>query len=135
MTATERLTGLSCRVTIDNAIERFRTHQRIDVSTAWRRSSRRRKPPPKRRAASPTSNPAPDVEDDSLPFAQRAAFQTALAAIAKAERVLPEANAEDAAELQALLADLNAAIVRRSEDDVRKIAAEVEDLVFYLEDQ
>ena len=34
-----------------------------------------------------------------------------------------------------LLADLHAAVERREEEAIRKVAAEVEDLVFYLEDE
>ena len=53
--------------------------------------------------------------------------------VAKAERALPGANPEDADELRGLLDDLRSALDRRSEADIRRISAEVEDLVFYLE--
>lgn len=44
------------------------------------------------------------------------------------------ANADDAAELKATVQDLRSAIDQRSEEKIRKVSAEVEDLVFYLED-
>ncbi len=53
---------------------------------------------------------------------------------AKAERVLPSANAEDADELRAMLADLHGAVDAASVDRIRAVLHELEDLVFYLED-
>jgi hypothetical protein len=61
------------------------------------------------------------------------ALEAAEAIRAKAERVLPEANAEDADELRAMLDDLRAAVESRSADRIRSVLREVEDLVFYLE--
>ena len=69
-----------------------------------------------------------------LPPTLRQAIESAKALVAKAKRILPDANAEDAEELRAMLTDLQAAVDRRAEDDIRNITAEVEDLVFYLED-
>ena len=64
----------------------------------------------------------------------RHAVETAQALAAKARGLLPTANAEDADELRAMLADLDGAVERRSEDDIRTAFREVEELVFYLED-
>jgi hypothetical protein len=64
----------------------------------------------------------------------RQVIEAALALTAKANRILPEANAEDAHELRSMLADLQAAVGRNAERDIRAITREVEDLVFYLED-
>jgi hypothetical protein len=52
---------------------------------------------------------------------------------AKAERVLPEANPEDADELRAMLDDLRGAVDSGSADRIRSVLRELEDLVFYLE--
>ena len=49
----------------------------------------------------------------------RQAIESAEALVAKAKRILPDANAEDAEELRAMLADLQAAVERGSEDDIR----------------
>ena len=54
--------------------------------------------------------------------------------MAKAERVLPSANAEDADELRAMLDDLRNAVQARSPSTSGPCMREVEDLVFYLED-
>ena len=63
------------------------------------------------------------------------AIQAAQALIAKAERVLTGANPEDAADLRALLVDLHSSLESRSEETIQRVMAEVEDLMFYLEDR
>ena len=137
VTATERLTGLSRRVTIDNAMERFRTKQRTNAVDRLEAIFGTAEDAPEMPRALALGAPQPAVVEieDGLTPGERQAIQAAHDLIVKAERVLPTANAEDAAELKALLADLRAAIGNRAEDDITTIAAEVEDLVFYLEDQ
>jgi molecular chaperone DnaK len=133
VTATERVTGLAKQVTIDNAIERFRVRQRTDAVDRLEaifgttEETREALPGPVRSTtlldiAPPTEEESPDV---------RAAREL----VAKAERVLIGANAEDAADLRALLTDLRSAIDVASEETIRQVTAEVEDLVFYLEDK
>ncbi|MDR3638173.1 MAG: Hsp70 family protein [Isosphaeraceae bacterium] len=133
VTATERLTGLARRVTIDNAMERFRAKQRTDAVDRLEAIFET----DEAEGADEEEAPAIALENlDGLSPAQREAAGRASALIAKAERLLQAgANAEDAAELSALLTDLRAALERRSEDELRRIATEVEDLVFYLEDR
>jgi molecular chaperone DnaK len=132
VTATERVTGLARRVTIDNAMERFRKRHRTDaldrLEAIFETAEEAPEAPP-----APTAAPAASEEDDLTP-GQRQVIQSAHDLIAKAEQVLPRANSEDAAELKALLTDLRSAVAHRSEDEIRRVAAEVEDLVFYLED-
>jgi molecular chaperone DnaK len=132
VTATERATGLARQVTIDNATERFRKTQRTDaidrIDAAFETiEGRAALPSPARAAAEP-------LADDDLPPDVREATRAARDLIAKANRLLPDANPEDAAELNALLGDLDDAIARKSADDIHGVSAEVEDLVFYLED-
>jgi molecular chaperone DnaK len=129
VTATERATSLARHVTIDNAMERFRTRQRSNALDRLDEMFEGLEGPSED-AAEGTA-----AADEDLPAALREAIDSASALIAKADRVRVGANAEDAAELDAMIADLRAAIDRHSEDDLRKIAAEVEDLVFYLEDK
>ncbi|HMB03209.1 MAG TPA: Hsp70 family protein, partial [Isosphaeraceae bacterium] len=132
VTAIERATGLARRVTIDNAMERFRKRQRTDavdrLEAIFETAEEAPEAPP-----APTAAPAAPDEVD-LTHGQRQAIQSAHDLIAKAEQVLPRANSEDAAELEALLTDLRSAVAHRSEDEIRRVTAEVEDLVFYLED-
>ncbi len=128
VTATERATGLARHVTIDSAIERFRTKQRTDAvdrleavfGTAAEAGE----------AVPALSAPEPETLSPEL----QQAVSAAKGLIAKAERLQAHANAEDAAELKAMLADLRSSVERLSVEDIRKISDEVEDLIFYLED-
>jgi molecular chaperone DnaK len=136
VTATERATGLARQVTIDNAMERFRRHHRTDAIDRLEAAFRTADdlpglpPPDFADAGAGVGADASPPDPDDL----QAAFQQARDLIARASRVLPGANPEDVAELQALLEDLRSAIERRSAQEIERIAAEVEDLVFYLED-
>jgi molecular chaperone DnaK len=134
VTATERLTGLAARVTIDNAIERFRIRQRtnavdrleaifetVDVAALEARAG--------------AGSPLAAAEGDNLPPGVVQVIQAAQALIAKAEHLVTGANPEDAADLRALLVDLHSALETRSEVTIQRIMAEVEDLIFYLEDR
>ena len=74
-------------------------------------------------------------DEENISPGKRDAIRVARDLIAKAERISPGANAEDAADLEALLKDLHSALERGSENNIREVSAEVEDLVFYLEDK
>jgi molecular chaperone DnaK len=132
VTATERTTGLARQVTIDNATERFRKTQRTDavdrIDAAFQTIEGRDAHP-----FTIDITPEPSAEDN-LPPDLRDATRAARDLIAKANRLLPDANPEDASELKALLTDLDAALGRKSVEDIRRVFSEVEDLVFYLED-
>ena len=141
VTATERATGLAKHVVIDNAMERFRKRERSDavdrleavlgtVEGAAGPEAILRLPGP----AASGGEPEAASPGDGLAPALRQAIESAKALIAKAEAVLPSANAEDALELQGMLADLRNAIQIQSEEKIRAAMREVEDLVFYLED-
>ena len=138
VTATERLTGLSRHVTIDNAMERFRATQRSNAvdrleaifetgGDTWTT------PPPMGMGGSTFESDTNDEDSDLTPE-HREVLRSARELAAKGERLLTKANAEDAAELNALLTDLQAAIADRKEDALRKIAAEVEDMIFYMDE-
>jgi molecular chaperone DnaK len=137
VTATERATGLARHVTIDNAMERFRQRQRTDAIDRLEEMFETAE------GANEEENGAVSADTLSLdgPSADplsptlRQAIDSANALIAKAEKIMTTANPEDAADLQAMLVDLRAAIDRHSEEDIHTVVREVEDLVFYLEDQ
>jgi molecular chaperone DnaK len=134
VTATERRTGLARRVVIDSMIERFRKQHRAgaverldhffdseEVTTEFHDQFD---------ADAPPADDPPAVLNPSL----RTAIEAANALVAKAELAERNAQPEDAAELKAMLVDLRSAISTKAEGAIRKITAEVEDLVFYLED-
>ena len=75
-----------------------------------------------------------DERDDDIDPSLREAVESAQALVAKAKSLESEANPDDAEELRAMLADLQAAVDRGSEREIRTALREVEDLVFYLED-
>ncbi len=129
VTATERATGLARRVTIDNAMERFRKRERTDAHDRLDAVFRVVHP-----EAEDGAEAEPQPADTMAPE-QREAITRAEALIAKAERLLPDANSEDADELKAMLTDLRAAIAERDAAKIGTIAGEVEDVVFYLEDR
>jgi len=133
VTATERLTGLAQRVTIDNAIERFRTRQRTNAVDRLEAIFETVEMPSWEAPAAAGSPLAPN--GDNLPPGVGQAIHAAQALIAKAERVVTGANPEDAADLRALLVDLHSSLETRSEETIHRVMAEVEDLMFYLEDR
>jgi molecular chaperone DnaK len=143
VTATERATGLAKHVVIDNAMERFRLRERTDAVDrleavfATAEDSLRQQEAFSRGGGS--SSPAEDEHDlgrpaSDLPLPLREVIDGAEALLAKAKRILPAANAQDADELQSLTAELVAAVQKRDSDSIRFISRELEDLVFYLQD-
>lgn len=141
VTATERATGLARHVTIDNAMERFRQRQRTDAIDRLEDmfemlETENGEPADEGEDGVTAGLPGPaSAAEAPLATPLREAIDAANTLIAKADKVLSKANPEDAAELQAMLVDLRSAIDRRSEADIETIRGEVEDLVFYLEDQ
>jgi len=134
VTATERLTGLARHLTIDSAMERFRKRQRTDAIDRLEAIFDTVDEEEATEAETALVGSAvPDEDDGSTPPTLRQAIAEAEALISKAER-LDVGAAADASELEALLNDLRGAVSRRSEEDIRRILPELEDLVFYLED-
>jgi molecular chaperone DnaK len=145
VTATERATGLAKQITIDSAMERFRTRERSDAVDRLEAVF-----------STVAEGEVDDDEDDStiLPFqaagtprsldvkdhgeamdpALRAVVEAARGLASKAARMIPDVGEEDASELRALLADLQTAIDHRSAERIQKVSREIEDIVFYLED-
>jgi molecular chaperone DnaK len=139
VTATERLTGLAKRVTIDNAIERFRVRQRtdaVDRLEAIFGTATARETPALTVAGGESESPSDAAfAFEELLAAPSPTVQAAGVLAEKAERALTRANSEDAADLRALLTDLRSAIESGSEETIQRVSAEVEDLLFYLEDR
>jgi molecular chaperone DnaK len=125
VTATERATGLARQVVIDNMMERFRTRERVDalerIDALFGESDQHKQLGEANDAAPPAISPE-----------LQKAVEAANALIAKSEQVKASANSEDAAEMTGLVEDLRAAITRQSLDDVRRVSAALEDLIFYL---
>ena len=54
--------------------------------------------------------------------------------IAKSEQLVEQSNPADAAEMRQFVEQLRTAIAQRSQADIGAVVAELEDLVFYLQD-
>ncbi len=104
VTATERATGLARHVTIDNAAERFRTRLRTDAVDRLEQMFRDIDDRPQDQAfAGAAADEAETAPEDGLSAAQREAIEQGREMLSKAEGYLSSANAEDAAELNAML--------------------------------
>jgi molecular chaperone DnaK len=127
VTAVERTTGLEKRLVIDNAVERFRMLNRdaaqARLDTAFGIA-----------AAGSAAAPASEPEDAGLPVELRQLIARAEDYLVKGRDVLATATAEDAQDLQRVMGELRTAITARSEKAIRKALAELEDIVFYLQD-
>jgi molecular chaperone DnaK len=131
VTATERATGLEKQLTLDNAITRFRASNRQEAMArlaATFGASDREGP-----AEAGQPDAAPDAEAQ-LPPELKQAIDQAQELIAKAERIAPNVNMEDAEEIRELVGELRAAIAERRRRVIEEILPRLEDLVFYLQD-
>ena len=139
VTATERATGLAKQVVIDNMMERFRQRERVDAAE---RIDALFDTLPVTEDEEPASDFPGDEfleataerNDEIADPALREAIRSAHALIAKSESAERGAAVEDAAEFQALIADLQSAISRGSLEEIERISSEIEELVFYLQD-
>jgi molecular chaperone DnaK len=138
VTATERATGLAKHVVIDSATERFRRSQSTNavdrLEAVFGTLEHPYEPLGALAGRHQNLEPSGTSSDDLMTPSLRQAVESAQALVAKAKGLESDANDEDAEELRAMLVDLQAAVERGSEDDIRVALREVEELVFYLED-
>jgi molecular chaperone DnaK len=146
VTATERATGLAKQVVIDSAAERFRLRQRTNaadrleavfgsLADSFGAAGQLQHDDELDDDGDELDDHGDDLAlDEEMTPELRHAIETARGLIAKAQELLPGANAEDGDELDAMIRDLQAAVDRRSEEDIKAAFREVEELVFYLED-
>jgi molecular chaperone DnaK len=138
VTATERHTGLVKHVVIENAMERFRKSQRSDavdrLEAIFETLESPYEPPRALVGPSIVHDAGDAMPEAGLAPGLRQVVASAQSLAAKAKALMIDANAEDAAELRAMLTDLTAAVDRRAEDDIRAVTREIEELVFYLQD-
>jgi molecular chaperone DnaK len=131
VTASERDTGLSKEVVIDNALTRFRAE-----STAAAKM---------RLAEIFAGHDETDDDDDTIDVGSAAfgqdesvadtpQFPQAVDTLAKARRLLAQAHQDDADEMRTLINQLTEAIAAGEEQRVQQISGKLDDLVFYLQD-
>ena len=123
VTATERATGLAKHVVIDNATERFRQSQRSDaIDRLEAVFGTLEEPERPLRALTYGLEDGESSEVDlngTMEPGLREAIETAQALVAKAKSLESDANPDDAEELRAMLVDLQAAVDRGSENEIR----------------
>ncbi len=138
VTATERATGLAKQVVIDNMMERFRQRERVDAAEridALFENAPGTGDEPVGEFLEGDFLESPREQDDEVADPTlRAAIRAARALIDKSVSAERGAAVEDAAELKALISDLQSAISRRSLEEIKRLSGEVEELVFYLHD-
>jgi molecular chaperone DnaK len=148
VTATEKTTGLEKQLTIDNAMSRFRSEDR-DATVARLNEAFGGPEPamaepaaaegvlpeagqPEAADGQPPKTVAEPVEELSPEL--QLAIGKANELIDRANALAADANELDGEEIRELLAQLQAAIVRRSLEDMSDVTAKLDDLVFYLQD-
>lgn len=138
VTATERFTGLAKQVTIENMMERFRHRERTDalerIDALFANSEDAKSFERKESSEEIGDEERPGDAPGELNSELGKAIERANALIAKSNQLQAKASSEDAAEMNGFVEDLRAAVSRDSLDDIRRISAELEDLIFYLND-
>jgi molecular chaperone DnaK len=120
--AVERTTGRQKQLTVDNAVSRFRAKNH-DAARA------------RLEAAFQSAGPeAAEDQEADLPGELVQPIGKARDLMAKSERIATEANPDDAEEIRKLVGELQSAIDHRSQEELDTATAQLEDLVFYLED-
>ncbi len=130
VTATERDTGLEKGLTIENAISRFRregreeARQRLDAVFHTAEAT----------AGEPVEQGgAAAAIAERLPAELARVIEDAERLIARAQKAAPDAAPEDAEEMQVLIGRLRDAVQRPSKSEIQDAAAELDDMLFYLE--
>ena len=130
VTATERNTGLEKQLTVDNTVSQFRATNRAEAFKRLDATFKSSDPSQSSNLSTPADiGPHADVSPKMTEMLKKCHEL-----IVKAQRVTPDATGEDAEEIRQLIAKLQAAVAERSETGIEESLAELEDLVFYVED-
>src|SRR5262249_8688833 len=135
VTAREKGTGLHKQVTIDNALSRYEREERDDarlrLERLWEEAGGDWD-------GEEEAGPGPADEGPPEPGSgpregQRETVQ-ARALLEKCERLLPNLQPEDRAEVERLMTNARTALTDRKWDQVTAACNELSDVLFYLED-
>jgi len=133
VSAIERSTGRAKSLVIDNAVERLR---RSHVAPAASEPSSGLQAAPAFRIdrfIAPSEQPAPASAPSDSPEL-RAARARAWELVEKARRLAEQTNPQDAGDLRRVIGQIESAVGENAVTRVTQLSAELEDLVFYLED-
>lgn len=127
--ATEKLTGLEERLTIENAMSRFRSENResakVRLEAAFTGAEIATADQMQQSAAGPDEDLSPEL---------REVIGKANELLAQADRLVANANEQDAEEMRELMDQLRGAIQARTPGDIQDASAKLDDLVFYLQE-
>jgi molecular chaperone DnaK len=127
--ARERATGLEERLTIDNAVSRFRMKNRDVAPSPELTPVGAGAPAGEMAVAASTAGSTAQIE--SPEWTEKARQSESL--VAKARKIAPQAPAEDQKEIERLIDDVGRQLASQSADELAGTLAELEDLLFYLE--
>ena len=127
VTAEEHATGLQKQLTVENAVSRFRRQSRPGAAGPALQEAVEAVASPA--ASRPAAGGAADVPGDVA-----AVIETSSALISKALGMAAKAGEEDRQEIDRLVKDLMEASAAQSVPRLKQVGAELEDLVFYLQD-
>ncbi len=133
--ATERLTNLEKKLVIESAMERFRQSNRQEAQDRMRNLFGDAPPTEWGKSTDEQTDAEGETDEEQLPEEIRPLVQQARTMLARGEQLLSEAGSEDASELKNMMQQLETAVANRSEAEIKKHFAALEDLVFYLQDE
>jgi molecular chaperone DnaK len=133
VTARERATGLEQQLTIDNAVTRFRARSRAEAPARTTSAAEAGAEACAAVVAAEGSATAGRTGQAESPEWQEKVRESE-SLVAKARKMASQAHPEDQQEIERLLGDIRRQIDAQSADELSATLAELEDLVFYLED-
>lgn len=143
VTATEHATGLEERVVMDNVMSRFKDQDREQAQARIEQVFATVQTPS---ADAHSAEPAEPVETDTptppaavftidqIPESLRPAVQKSLDLIDRALALIDSASAQDSQDIDRLIALMREGIEQHSAEKIDQATAELDDLVFYLQD-
>ena len=139
VTATEHATGLEERVVMDNVISRFQDEDRAEAQSRIEQVFATARTPAADAGDSAVAPVAPETVPatfsmDEVPESLRPAVQGSMELIERALALMDAASTQDQADIERLVAQLREGIEQHSEKKISQATAELDDLVFYLQD-
>jgi len=136
VSATERSTGRQKQLTIDNAVTRFRADNRQEALARVDAMFQPGQPGIGAGLAASHQTTAQSATPlaAELPAEMAQLVDRCQRLIVKSQELKQQSNPADVEEMQRLVEQLSAAMMQRSQTEMEGIAAQLEDLVFYLQD-
>ena len=127
--ATEKMTGLEKKLTIENAMSKFRSEKHESAKTRLEAAFTGAEI-----AVADQPRPVAADTDENMSSELKEVIGNANELLAQADRLMADANDMDAEEMRELIDQLREAIQAKEADDIKDACAKLDDLVFYLQD-